>query len=73
MSYETLTFNMKDCHAVLDIEHPKQVGLTMRTFEVLASGRKLITTNRSIINHEFYDPLRMCYRQRTACNSKGIF
>jgi hypothetical protein len=43
-------------NAVLDIQHINQSGLTMRTFEVLASGKKLITTNKNIINHDFYDP-----------------
>lgn len=34
--------------AVLDMQHENQTGLTMRTFEVLASGAYLITTNASI-------------------------
>lgn len=42
--------------AVLDINKPFQYGLTMRTFEVLASGRKLITTNQDIKNYPFYNP-----------------
>ena len=42
--------------AVLDIQKPFQNGLTMRTFEVLASGRKLITTNEDIVNYLFYNP-----------------
>ncbi|MFC6267282.1 CgeB family protein [Frigoriflavimonas asaccharolytica] len=41
--------------AVLDIQKPFQNGLTMRTFEVLASGRKMITTNKDVINYPFYD------------------
>lgn len=32
--------------SILDIENNKQVGLTMRTFEALATGRNLITTNQ---------------------------
>jgi hypothetical protein len=39
---------------VLDITHPSQNGLTNRTFEVLASGCFLITTNANIKNYEFY-------------------
>lgn len=31
---------------VFDIQHPGQIGLTARTFEVLRSGTKLITSNR---------------------------
>ena len=40
--------------AVLDIQHPRQSGLTMRTLEVLASGCKLITTNERIRSEPFY-------------------
>lgn len=47
---------MSSCQAVLDVHHPGQSGLTMRTFEVLASGKKLITTNENVRNHDFYDP-----------------
>ncbi len=41
---------------VLDINKPFQHGLTIRTFEVLAGGRKLITTNADIRNYPFYSP-----------------
>lgn len=40
---------------VLDITHPTQYGLTNRTFEVLASGCFLITTNENIKIYEFYN------------------
>jgi len=52
--------------AVLDIEHPAQVGLTMRTFEALAAGKKLVTTNRNILAHDFYDPARIAVIDRSA-------
>jgi hypothetical protein len=42
--------------SVIDINKPFQNGLTIRTFEVLASGRKLVTTNSDIINYPFYSP-----------------
>jgi hypothetical protein len=42
--------------SVLDIQHPKQSGLTMRTIEVLGAGRKLITTNKDIVLYDFYSP-----------------
>jgi hypothetical protein len=45
--------------AILDIHHPGQTGLTLRTFEALASGRKLITTNPAVRDHEFFDPKRI--------------
>jgi len=45
--------------AILDIEHPRQEGLTMRTFEALGAGKKLVTTNRNIVDYELYDPARI--------------
>lgn len=42
--------------SILDIEHPRQRGLTMRTFETVGAGRKLITTNANIRDYDFYDP-----------------
>lgn len=42
--------------AVLDVELNIQSGLSIRTFEVLGSHTKLVTTNRYIKEHSFYDP-----------------
>jgi len=55
MQFEIITQKLKECSIVIDIEHPNNSGLTMRTFEMLASGKKLITTNRYIMQHDFYD------------------
>ncbi|PRR84080.1 capsular biosynthesis protein CpsH [Clostridium vincentii] len=46
---------VNDSRVVLDIQHPKQAGLTMRTIEMLGMNKKLITTNKSIKDHEFYN------------------
>lgn len=40
---------------IIDIQHPNQTGLTMRTIEALGAGKKLITTNREISKYDFYD------------------
>lgn len=40
----------------IDIQHPKQIGLTMRTIETLGAKKKLITTNKDIVNYDFYRP-----------------
>lgn len=40
---------------ILDINHPKQRGLTMRTFEALGAGKKIITTNNEIKKYSFYN------------------
>jgi hypothetical protein len=40
---------------VLDIQHPKQTGLTIRTIEMIGMHKKLITTNQSIKKYDFYN------------------
>ncbi|WP_419870120.1 glycosyltransferase family protein [Chryseobacterium sp. CT-SW4] len=47
-------YNNSKC--VLDINHPHQTGLTMRTFEALGAGKKLITTNPEVKKYSFYNP-----------------
>jgi hypothetical protein len=46
----------KDSDVILDINHPGQKGLTMRTFESVGACKKLITTNDEIIKYSFYNP-----------------
>lgn len=41
-------------HAILDLPHPEQTGLTMRAIEALGAGKKLITTARDIVRYDFY-------------------
>lgn len=40
---------------VLDVAHPSQSGLTMRTIELLGARKKIITTNSDIVNYDFYN------------------
>lgn len=47
---------VKESKALLDIQHPGQTGLTMRTFEALGAKRKIITTNKEIKKYCFYNP-----------------
>jgi hypothetical protein len=46
---------LESSKAVIDIEHPEQKGLTMRTFEILGKETKLITTNKRIKEYDFYN------------------
>ena len=41
---------------LLDINRVGQTGLTFRVFESLGLGKKLITTNKSIKDYDFYNP-----------------
>jgi len=41
---------------LLEIQYPKQTGLSFRIFEALGHRKKLITTNKDIVNYDFYHP-----------------
>lgn len=43
----------------IDLPHPEQSGLTMRTFESLACHCKLLTTNKNITKEDFYNPINI--------------
>jgi len=62
----------KKTKSVLDIESIGQKGLTIRTFEVLGSSLKLITTNKSIINEPFYDEKMILFVNRDEMKSLDV-
>lgn len=41
---------------ILDINPPYQVSLSTRAYEAMASKRKYITTNKHIMDYDFYNP-----------------
>jgi hypothetical protein len=49
---------------ILDVEHPAQWGLTMRTIEMVGMNKKLITTNAGIADYDFYHPNNICIIDR---------
>lgn len=65
---------VKKAKVVLDIEHTGQTGLTMRTIEMLGCKKKLITTNVTIKEYDFYNPNNICVINRNNIElSKGFF
>jgi hypothetical protein len=54
LPYDEVLEKFNHSKAIIDIEHPGQRGLTMRSIEVLLANKKLITTNRSIISSDLY-------------------
>ena len=54
ISHHKIIEGMIRSKAVIDIPSSYQSGLTIRTFEVLSLGRKLITTNQNIRNEPFF-------------------
>ena len=57
---------MLKSRVILDIQHPMQTGLTMRTIETLGARKKLITTNSDITNYDLYNPNNIVVINREA-------
>ena len=51
--------------AVLDVEHPRQRGFTMRTIETLLAEKKLVTTNKYILGSNLFHTSRVYVINRT--------
>ena len=45
-----------DADVLLDIQKENQYGLSFRVFESLGYHKKLITTNKDVVNYDFYNP-----------------
>jgi hypothetical protein len=59
--FKPLDYSLVDkiaCSSRFEVDIPMegQSGLTIRVFEALANGIKLITTNKDIISYDFYNP-----------------
>ncbi|MEG0239047.1 MAG: hypothetical protein RR568_02740 [Anaerorhabdus sp.] len=55
-SSDELVNIIDDSRITLDVQHPKQTGLTMRTIEMIGMNKKMITTNEAIKDYDFYNP-----------------
>lgn len=47
---------IKKSRCILDSAQSNQVGLTIRVIEALGAKRKIITTNKDVVNYDFYRP-----------------
>lgn len=56
MALAEVVDRIAESRAVIDVNRPGQVGLTMRTIEAVGAQRKLITTNSDVVNYDLYDP-----------------
>ena len=55
---------VKKTNIILDVNDRKQQGLTIRTLETLLAGKKMITTNKDIVNYDFYNRNNICVIDR---------
>jgi len=46
----------QEADIVLDLQRPNQEGLSFRIFEALGLEKKIITTNKSLVDYDFYHP-----------------
>lgn len=55
MNSQDIAAVVNKSRAVLDIQHPGQTGLTIRTLEMLGMKKKFVTTNQDIQNYDFFN------------------
>jgi len=56
MSSQEIATMVEKSRTMLDVQHPAQSGLTIRTIEMLGMNKKLVTTNAEIKEYDFYNP-----------------
>lgn len=56
VSFDKAIEIFEESKCILDAPQKGQNGLTIRTIECLGAKRKLITTNKDIVNYDFYCP-----------------
>lgn len=68
------TYNIyRSSKCILDVESSKQNGLTMRTIEVLGLKRKIVTTNKDVINYDFYNDHNVFIAERDNISIDSMF
>lgn len=64
---------IKSSRIILDVNDPYQEGLTIRTLETLACGKKMITTNPDIVNYDFFNKNNICVIKRDEVDIPSYF
>ncbi len=70
---EEIIRKIENARVVLDIQHPGQKGLTMRTIEMIGAKKKIITTNKEIMGYDFYRPNNIHYIDRGDIKLEKMF
>lgn len=73
LSNKDILHIIEQSRIVIDIQHPKQTGLTMRTIEMLGAKRKLITTNADVKLYDFYRPENISVIDRKSPKLDEVF
>lgn len=56
LSINEINQYLEESEIMLDVSRNKQEGLSFRVFESLGLKKKLITTNKDVVNYDFYTP-----------------
>lgn len=56
LPFESYIENIKKSKIIVDFVIDEHLGLSFRTFESIKYQKKLITTNSTIVNYDFYNP-----------------
>jgi len=56
LTHEEILKIFATTNTIIDFPSSFQTGLTIRTFETLGAGKKLMTTNKNIASEPFYNP-----------------
>lgn len=56
LDLDVVSIKSDQSEIIIDIVHSNQSGLSFRVFEAMALQKKLITTNKTILNYDFYNP-----------------
>lgn len=72
--FEFINERLSKSSFVLDVEHPNNNGLTIRTFEMLASGKRILTTNNLVPNYDFYnEDIFHCFNRKSIDINSDFF
>ncbi|WP_022932591.1 hypothetical protein [Treponema bryantii] len=73
LTKEKITSIVGNSKYIIDINHPKQRGLTMRTIEMLGAHKKILTTNENIEEYDFYNPRnQIIIDRKKVCVDKSL-
>jgi len=56
LSLKEVNDKQKDARVIIDLTHENRQGLTINAITALAKGKKLLTTNKRIVQESFYNP-----------------
>lgn len=56
LSKESVREILRESNVIIDVEHPRQHGITMRCLDAFGAGKKLVTTNAGILEYNLFHP-----------------